>query len=280
MTDLQRLLRTLRQTWLPTRLVAPGSEPGLHLSTIRGNGLCFAEHREYQFGDDVRHVDWNVTARLGKPFVKVFEAERASTVMIVADLSASMSSRTGLRSKRRAAHEVVRLLASFGRKASDRVGAVLFGDNSMTRIWPSREASVGARILRALSEGLEESGPVTLERACRLAAHMARRPGLIAIVSDFLDDTLGLALGSLVPRHDVVGIAVVDPRESELPPAGLLRMIDAESGRSRIVDVGSPRVRSRYAAAWNAVEDERRRIFVRSGVPCVEVSITAVKSRP
>jgi uncharacterized protein (DUF58 family) len=279
-TDLQKLVRALRQTWLPTRLVAVGSEPGLHLSTIRGNGLCFAEHREYQFGDDVRHLDWNVTARLGRPFVKVFEAERASTVMIVVDLTSSMSSRTGLRSKRRATHEVVRLLASFGRKIGDRVGAVVFGDGYLTRVWPSRQPSVGARILRALSESPGGAEPATLAFACEVAGHMAKRPGLVAIVSDFLDQSLAAALDELAPRHDVVGIAVVDPHEVDLPSAGMLRMRDGETGQSRIVDAGNPRVRSAYAAAWRRLEEERRREFIRVGVPCVEVAVASVKSRP
>ncbi len=266
--------------WLPTRLVAAGSEPGQHLSNIRGNGLCFAEHREYQFGDDVRHLDWNVTARLGRPFVKVFEAERASTVIIVVDLSTSMSAMTGLRSKRRVAHEVVRLLATFGKKVGDRVGAVIAGDDYLTRVWPSRRASVGARILHALSQRMEETGPVSLEQACRIAGQMARRPGLVAVVSDFLDQSSGAALDTLAARHSVVGIAVIDPHEGELPAAGLLRMRDGESGESRVVDAASPSVRASYASAWRDVQERRRRTFLKAGVPCVEVSVAAVTSRP
>ncbi len=266
--------------WLPTRLVEAGSEPGQHLSTIRGNGLCFAEHREYQYGDDVRHLDWNVTARLGKPFVKVFEAERASTVIIVVDLSTSMSAMTGLRSKRRVAHEVVRLLAAFGKKVGDRVGAVIVGDDYLTRVWPSRRASVGARILHALSEQLEQTGPVSLAHACKIANQMARRHGLVAIVSDFLDESSGVALETLAARHSVVGIAVIDPHEGELPAAGLLRMRDAESGATRVIDAGSPRVRERYASLWREVQEQRRRTFFLAGVPCVEVSVAAVASRP
>jgi uncharacterized protein (DUF58 family) len=279
-TDLQRLLRALRQTWLPTRLVAAGSEPGQHLSTIRGNGLCFAEHREYQFGDDVRHLDWNVTARLGRPFVKVFEAERASTLMIVVDLSTSMSARTGLRNKRRAAHEVVRLLGTFGRKVGDRVGAVIFGNDYVTRVWPSRRASVGTRILRALSERLEVTEAVTLAHACEIAGQMARKPGLVAVVSDFLDDSLGSALDLLAARHSVVGIAVVDPLEFELPPAGLLRMRDTETGRSRVIDAGNVLVRAQYAGLWTALQEQRRRAFLRTGVPCVEIAVSGVMSHP
>lgn len=271
MIDLARVERLSRQLDLRLGLRGGRPEPGARRVAVRGRGLTFAGHREYQPGDDVRDIDWNVTARAGRPFVKAHQQEMAGVVLACVDLSASMTAGTTGLAKRTAALEAAALFLLAAARADERVGAVAFTDRVERYLPPRRGRRHALRLVRALDDVAPASRATRIERVLRALDALLRLPAVIVLVSDFADEGYGPALARLAARHDVVGVAVGDARERALPARRLARIEDVETGASRWIDTGDATVREAWAARWRRVDQTRRREFRGVGAPLLDV---------
>lgn len=268
--DARELLRRVRLLELRTRGAVEGGLSGQYRSVFRGSGLAYEDVREYEPGDDLRAMEWNVTARLQRPFVKVYREERELTVMLLLDVSASVgcgSRRTNLD----VLAEITALVAFSATKTRDRVGAILFTDRVERFIPPARGHAQALRILREVI-GFEGGGRRTsIAAALEHVSKAVRRRAVVFVVSDFADAGYERALRIAARRHDVVGLEIVDPGEAELPGGGLLLLQDAETGERRWLDWGDARVRSAYATAIADARVERRAAFRRARLDRVEI---------
>jgi uncharacterized protein (DUF58 family) len=269
--DLARIERLARQ--LDLRLGRRGGrpEPGARRVAVRGRGLTFAGHREYQPGDDVRDIDWNVTARAGRPYVKAHQQEMAGVVLACVDLSGSMTAGATGPAKRADALEAAALFLLAAAGADERVGAVAFTDRVERYLSPRRGRRHALHLVHALDAVTPASRATGLSGVLRALDHMLRLPAVVVLISDFADEGYGRALGQLSVRHDVVGVAVGDARERELPARRLVWTEDVETGATRWLDTSSARVRQAWASRWQRVGEARRREFRGVGAPLIEV---------
>lgn len=264
------------------RFMRPGSvpTPGVHRSLFRGHGLNFAGYREYQHGDDIRLVDWNVTARSSRPMLKLFEQEHASALMVVLDASASMSGPHP--EKWQAAASLAVLFAFVAARDGERLGLAITGEKGLaftprrgfahaTRIATRLEGASPGRRAEAAPGPRGEGG--LIDEGVHRALRALRTPGVVVIASDFLGTRWDAAVREAVRRHTVVALTISSAFEHELPAAGLVRIQDAESGATRWVDTGSTRVREAYAQRSLAVRSEIRARLVDAGA--VPVAIRA-----
>ncbi|HZM27454.1 MAG TPA: DUF58 domain-containing protein, partial [Gemmatimonadales bacterium] len=238
----------VRRIEITTRHLVRDIVAGEYSSAFRGRGVEFAEVREYQPGDDVRTIDWNVTARLGTAYVKRFLEERELTVLFVVDYSASDSFGSGQQSKRSLATEVCAVIALAAARSNDRVGAAFFTDR-LERYVPPRKGR--RQVLRVVSELLsyQPVGQGTdLAGSLLVLEPLLRRRSVLFVVSDFIADNWGPILGRLSRRHDVIAVQLVDPRERELPDVGVVALRDAETDEWCYVDTGSPSVQAHLRA--------------------------------
>lgn len=273
MIDLARVERYARL--FDFGFIRPGSElyAGRHRSIFKGQGLAFAEFREYQYGDDIRSIAWNATTRLGKPFVKIFEQERGSTFLIVLDLSASLAIGSLADGKSAVARELAALFVCAAEFHNDRVGALLFTDHVEKFMVPRRGRSYGRTVVRTVARHEPTSKGTDISAALREAMRRMRRSGVVVVISDFMDDLYERPLKALAFRHDVLCIVLVDPADEALPQVGLIHYRDAETGVSRWIDASSRRVREAYLARCRALRDERHAKFARAGVAFVEIPV-------
>jgi uncharacterized protein (DUF58 family) len=245
----EQVAAEVRRIEITTRHLVRDIVAGEYSSAFRGRGVEFAEVREYQPGDDVRTIDWNVTARLGAAYVKRFLEERELTVLFAVDYSASGAFGTRRRSKRTLAIEVCAVLALAAARSNDRVGVACFTDR-LERFVPPRKGR--RQVLRVISDLLAHDPAARgtdLAASLQALEPLLRRRSVLFLVSDFMADGWRPVLGRLARRHDVIAVHLVDPRERELPNVGLLALEDAETGAWRWVDTASPRVRERARAA-------------------------------
>ena len=245
----EQVAAEVRRIEITTRHLVRDIVAGEYSSAFRGRGVEFAEVREYQPGDDVRTIDWNVTARLGAAYVKRFLEERELTVLFAVDYSASGAFGTRRRSKRTLAVEVCAVLALAAARSNDRVGVACFTDR-VERYVPPRKGR--RQVLRVISELLAHDPAARgtdLAASLQALEPLLRRRSVLFLVSDFMADGWRPVLGRLARRHDVIAVHLVDPRERELPDVGLLALEDAETGAWRWVDTASPRVRERARSA-------------------------------
>ncbi|ACH38825.1 VWFA superfamily protein, DUF58-containing [Citrifermentans bemidjiense Bem] len=264
-------LRRLRV--LSSRLVT-GLFAGEYRSVFKGRGMEFEGVREYQPGDDVRNIDWNVTARAGRPFLKQFVEERELNLMLLVDRSASLACPTPRGAKSRLAAEAAALLALAAAKSNDRVGLITCSDRVESFIPPAKGARQAQRIVASLSCNASSGGGTDLAAALDYLARVARRAGTLCIVSDFLSPDFSRELAAVARRHEVVALVVTDPSDFELPNGGLLDLSDEESGRCSLIDSASPKVRRFFREA--ALERRARLLesFASLGVKHLELSTT------
>lgn len=277
--DAAELMRRARRLRFQVRPGAASALAGAYLGARPGTGLTFAELRAYEPGDDVRHLDWNVTARQGRPYVRRFVEERSLTLWLVVDVSASMAFGAAGRSKADRAVQAAALLAGAAVASGDRVGLLLSSDRIEQELPPAGGSRHLARLVRLLADGRAQDrrtdwAPV-LERLDRLPGR-----ALVVVLSDFLETGSPGAWRRLSLRHELLALWVVEPLEERLPDAGLLALSQAETGRTRLVDSGSPRVRAAYERAAMT----RRRTFgrwcVANGLSGHELSTSADPLRP
>ena len=246
------ILKRVRKIEIKTRGLSNEIFAGKYHTAFRGRGMSFAEVREYRPGDDVRDIDWNVTARSRKPHIKVYEEERELTMMLAVDVSGSRMFGTTERLKKSVITEIAAVLAFSAAQNNDKVGCIFFSDKIEKFIPPKKGKSHILMIIRELIGFVPESKGTALSEPLRFLTNVSKKRCTTFILSDFIDpardrtalnDALKIASG----KHDIVGIRVVDPREAELPDVGIIEMRDAESGRKVWVDTSSPRVREYYA---------------------------------
>jgi uncharacterized protein (DUF58 family) len=265
------VLRQVKLLELQTRGLVNSLFTGEYRSVFKGQGMEFAEVREYQVGDEVRSIDWNVTARMRRPFVKRYIEERELTVMLAVDLSGSERFGTRLRFKSELASELAAVLAMSAIRNNDRVGAVLFTDRIEHVVPPRKGRRHALRLIRDLlvfePEGTRTDLPAALEFTGKMLPHKS----IIFVVSDFQAEELEHPLKLLAQRHDVVAVTVDDPSEQTLPNIGLARFVDPETGATLDVDTSDPDVRAQFAAS---VEEElvaRRRLLRRLAIDEIPV---------
>jgi uncharacterized protein (DUF58 family) len=266
------LARQVRLLEIRTRHAVTEVFAGEYSSAFKGRGIEFAEVREYEPGDDVRTIDWNVTARTGKPFVKRFTEERELTVILAVDLSASGDFGTEARTTRRLAVEASAVLAFAAARKGDRVGLVIFTDRVELYIPPKKGARHALRVIRELLAFEPTHTGTDLAAAMEHIARVTRRRAVVFAVSDYLYASAGDALAMIAPRHDVIAVRVGDPRDRELVGAGVLEVRDPETGARMMIDSSSRRVREAYAERAQAREDELTWSLRRAGVDDVELS--------
>lgn len=265
------LVRKIRRIEIRARRLVSNLFLGEYHSVFRGRGLEFWEVREYQPGDDVRTIDWNVTARMGTPYVKKYVEERELTVLLALDVSASQSFGTVAQAKAEVAAEVAALLAFAAVANNDRVGLLTFSDRIEKFTPPRKGAQHVLRIVRELLHARPQSPGTDIAGALSYLTRVARRHSIVFLISDFLDEGFEPALRIAAQRHDLITVSLTDPRELSLPAIGLLELEDAETGRRLMLDTQDPDVRRSYALAAARRREERQRLLRSVGVD--EVSI-------
>ncbi|MDE5851757.1 MAG: DUF58 domain-containing protein [Alistipes sp.] len=249
------LLKRVRKIEIKTRGLSSEIFAGRYHTAFRGRGMSFSEVREYRAGDDVRDIDWNVTARSSKPHIKVYEEERELTMMLLVDVSGSRMFGTTDRLKKSLITEIAAVLAFSAAQNNDKVGCIFFSDRVEKFIPPKKGRSHILMIIRELLDFRPQSSGTRLSEPVRFLTNVNKKRCTTFILSDFLDDrndrtALDDALKIARGKHDLVGIRVYDPRETELPNVGIVELEDAESGRKAWVDTSSRAVRDHYAEAW------------------------------
>ncbi|MBR5850513.1 MAG: DUF58 domain-containing protein [Alistipes sp.] len=271
------ILKRVRKIEIKTRGLSNEIFAGKYHTAFRGRGMSFSEVREYQSGDDVRDIDWNVTARSRKPHIKVYEEERELTMMLLVDVSASrMFGSTG-RMKKQLMTEIAAVLAFSAAQNNDKVGCIFFSDRVEKFIPPKKGRSHILMIIRELIGFEPQSTRTRISEPIRFLTNVNKKRCTTFILSDFLDssrdeaaldDALKIARG----RHDLVGIRVVDPRERALPDVGIVELCDAETGRKVWVDTSSRAVRDHYAAQWQARSERITATLKQHRIDTAEVS--------
>jgi uncharacterized protein (DUF58 family) len=265
------LLKKLRAIEIKTSRMANEQLSGTYHSVFRGQGLSFREVRAYLPGDDVRWIDWNVSARMNEPFVKVFTEEREMTVMLVVDLSESELWGTRRAPKATVAAEICALCAFSANRNNDRVGLVLCTDVVEKLVPPKKGDKHVMRIIREILGFKPRSKGTDLGLALSTLYKVARRRSVAFVVSDFFARDYERALALCASRHDVIPVVLEDPRDEEMPDVGLASFEDLETGEEVLVDTSDPRVRQRYAEAMKAARREREKLFKKLALDTVTV---------
>lgn len=278
--ETKELLKKVRQLEIKTRGVVNDVFSGEYHSVFKGRGMEFSEVREYQMGDDIRTIDWNVTARFDHPFVKIFEEERELTVMLLVDMSGSQFFGSQQQLKRDVAVELSAILAFSALKNNDKVGAILFTDQIEKFIPPRKGHSHALRIIRELLSFKPKRPFTSLKAALEYLNHILKKRAIVFLISDFIDTGYEAALRIAGKRHDLIGLVLLDPRENELPKVGLVTFHDAETGEQRWIDTSDPRVRAAHEAYRRSMLQARRSLFVQSKLDGVEIPLDRPYMKP
>lgn len=278
--DTRELLKKVRQIEIKTRGLVNQVFSGEYHSVFKGRGMEFSEVREYQYGDDIRLIDWNVSARFNHPFVKVFEEERELTVMLLVDFSGSGRFGSGTQLKHDVAAEICAVLAFSAIKNNDKVGLILFTDRIEKFVPPKKGRAHILRIVRELISFQPGSRGTNIRQALEYFNHVNKKRTIAFLISDFLDEGYERILRIVSRKHDVIAIEIFDPREEELPPAGMIKMQDAETGVERWIDTGNPTVRQQFARFWRERRAARRQMFIRSRVDAIPIRIDRPYIKP
>ena len=265
------LLKKVRKIEIRTKGLVNQIFSGEYHSVFKGRGMTFSEVREYQFGDDIRLIDWNVSARFNHPFIKVFEEERELTVMLLVDVSGSGEFGTVQQMKKDIATELCAVLAFSAIQNNDKVGVILFSDTVEKFIPPKKGRTHILRIVRELLDFQPTRRGTNIEEGLRYLTSAIKKRSIAFLISDFLGDGYDDALKIAAKKHDLIGVHLYDPRETELPKSGILRVVDAETGESLWVDSGDRAVRNGYTRWWKQLEEARMKLFRRSGVDAIEI---------
>ncbi len=250
--ETNELLKKVRRIEIKTRGLSRNIFAGQYHSAFKGRGMAFSEVREYQYGDDVRDIDWNVTARYNRPYIKVFEEERELTVMLLVDVSASRNFGAVGTAKREMIAEVAATIAFSAIQNNDKIGMIFFSDRIEKFIPPKKGRKHILYLIRELIDFHPEHSGTDVKQALEYMTNAIKKRCTTFLISDFIDHTdYSSALSIANRRHDVVAIQVYDRRETELPDVGLIKVQDAERGGEQWVDTSSRSVRNRYAAWWN-----------------------------
>jgi len=278
--ETRELLKKVRRIEIKTRGMVNQVFSGEYHSVFKGRGMEFSEVREYQFGDDIRSIDWNVSARFNHPFVKVFEEERELTVMLVVDLSRSGEFGTGKQLKNEIAAEICAVLAFSAIKNNDKVGLILFTDRIEKFVPPKKGRFHILRIIRELISFSAQGTGTNIREALEYFNHVNKKRTIAFLISDFIDEGYDKILRIISKKHDVIAVEIADPREEQIPAVGLMKLRDAETGKERWVDTANPAVRKSFERFWQTRREARRSMFVRSKVDAIPIRIDRPYIKP
>ena len=268
--DTKELLKKVRKIEIKTRRLSDHVFGGEYHSTFKGRGMTFSEVRQYQFGDDVRAIDWNVTARYNEPFVKVFEEERELTLMLVVDVSGSEFFGTTQQFKRDVLTEIAATLSFSALQNNDKVGLLLFSDQLELFIPPKKGRSHILRIIRELLEFEPKSKATDIANALAFLSGILKKKAIVFLLSDFMDEGYDKTLRIAAKKHDLTGIRVYDKLEEELPNLGIVPMVDSETKQTRLINTSSAKVRKQYAAFQNEKKEAFKQLFKLNGAGTID----------
>lgn len=266
------ILKRVRQIEIKTRGLSSHIFAGEYHSAFKGRGMMFSEVREYQYGDDIRNIDWNVTARFNHPFVKVFEEEREMTVMLLIDVSGSREFGSSWRFKKNLITEIAAVLAFSAIQNNDKAGVILFSDRIEKFIPPKKGKKHILHIIRELIGFTPGQRATDLAEAFRYLTNAIKKRCTTFVISDFLDDQFEHALRIANQKHDVVALRVYDAREAEMPDIGFVKFKDAETGALEWINTSSAKTREAYSQWWQQNEQQLKATFSKCGVDHVAIA--------
>jgi len=269
--ETKELLKKVRKIEIKTRGLTRHIFAGEYHSAFKGRGMIFSEVREYQYGDDIRNIDWNVTARFNHPYVKLFEEERELTVMLLIDISGSGDFGTREQMKRDLITEIAAVLSFSAIENNDKIGVILFSDRIEKFIPPQKGRKHILRIIRELLEYHPQSLGTDISESLRFLTNAIKKRCTAFLISDFRDKGYARSLQIANNKHEVAALHVYDRRETSLPALGLLRVLDAESGKERWIDSSKSKVRESYGMKWESHLEIMKEIFSRAGVDSVSL---------
>lgn len=246
--DTKELLKKVRKIEIKTRRLSDAIFGGEYHSAFKGRGMTFSEVRQYQYGDDVRNIDWNVTAKYSEPFIKVFEEERELTLMLVADVSGSTLFGTQEQLKKEVITEICATLAFSALQNNDKVGLLLFSDQVELFLPPKKGKSYILRIIRELLEYKPSNKKTNIAGALEYMAGVLKKKAIVFVLSDFISDDYQRTLQIVGRKHDLTGVRLYDQREQEMPNIGMVQFVDQETGKAQMVNTASSSVRTKYKA--------------------------------
>ena len=270
--ETSEILKRVRKIEIKTRGLSNNIFAGEYHSAFKGRGMAFAEVREYMYGDDIRDIEWNVTARFNKPYIKVFEEERELTVMLLVDVSGSLEFGTQSQTQRQMLTEIAATLAFSAIQNNDKIGVIFFSDRIEKFIPPKKGRKHILYVIRELLEFKPQSQRTNIQQALEYLTQALKRRCTVFLLSDFIDNgDFRTALTVANRRHDVMAVQIYDKRLEELPDVGMLRIRDAETGEEQIIDTSSKALRNWHAHQWTVNSNKLADTLQRSGVDSVRV---------
>lgn len=266
------LLKKVRKIEIKTKGLSKHLFSGEYHSAFKGRGMAFSEVREYQFGDDIRNIDWNVTARLNHPYVKVFEEERELTVILLVDVSGSNRFGTQKQFKKELLAEIAAILAFSAIQNNDKVGVIFFSDKIEKFISPKKGSTHILRIIRELIDFKPENTKTDITEALRYFTNVIKKKSTAFLISDFYDNNYEDALKIASKKHDIVAIRITDEKEKTLPDLGLVKIYDPETDKTLWIDTSSKDVRNNFAQSYNDHSRYVNETFRKYGIDNVEIS--------
>ena len=283
--EASELIKKVRKIEIKTRGLSKNIFAGEYHSAFKGRGMAFSEVREYQYGDDIRNIDWNVTARFNHPYIKIYEEERELTVMLLVDVSNSRVFGTQSQLKKNLITEISAVLSFSAIQNNDKIGVILFSDKVEKFIPPKKGRTHILRIIRELIEFKPENKETNISEALRYLTNAIKKRSTAFVISDFMDDDNGNprfdeAIRIANRKHDLIGLKIYDKREKEIPSVGIIRMKDAETGEYAWVDTTSPALRRNYANWYLNMDASVNDTLVRAGVDFVSIATDEDYVRP
>jgi len=271
--DTKELLKKVRKIEIKTRRLSDHIFGGEYHSTFKGRGMTFSEVRQYQYGDDVRNIDWNVTARTNLPHIKVFEEERELIMMLMVDISGSELFGTEEQFKNEVVTEIAATLAFSATQNNDKIGLILFTDDVELYIPPKKGRSHVLRIIRELIEFKPKSKGTNVAEALKFMRNVMKKKAIVFVLSDFIADDYKQTLKIAAGKHDVTGIRVFDKREEEMPNIGMVQMQDEETGELLLVNTQSKTVRKNYEKFYHEKVAYYKDSFAKSGAGSIDCRV-------
>lgn len=267
------ILQKVRKIEIKTRRLSDHIFSGEYHTSFKGKGMSFAEVRQYQYGDDIRAIDWNVTARYNEPYIKVFEEERELTLMLMVDISGSQNFGSSAQFKNDIVTEIAATLAFSATTNNDKIGLILFSDQIELFIPPKKGKSHVLRIIRELIQFEPKSYKTNISQALEYLSKVMKKKAIVFMISDFQSQDYEKTLKIVAKRHDITGIRIYDEREKEMPNVGLVLMQDAETGEEILVNTNDKEVRLGYAKHFDEMEKYFKNIFTKSGAGTINSSV-------
>lgn len=269
----KEILKKVRKIEIKTRRLSDHIFGGEYHSSFKGRGMTFSEVRQYQFGDDVRAIDWNVTARYNEPYIKVFEEERELTMMLLVDISGSELFGTSTQFKKETVTEIAATLAFSATQNNDKVGLILFSDGIELFIPPKKGKSHVLRIIRELIEFKPKSTKTNIAVALKFLSSVMKKKAIVFMLSDFMDDNYEKTLKIAAKKHDLTGIRVYDKHDEEIPNLGMVPMLDSETGNVQLINTSANSVRTNYIENASRLSTYFTDMFKRSGAGTINTRV-------